>query len=208
MLRTSLRPLTLTALLGSFALAVGCSSTKGSASTAPSTVEFVQPSDQLARQIQVKAVEAEFWRTPDDFVRLSDWFYNVGEPAYETLLDMAAGPSHKASELALGVIAVLADQRLAPRLRAEVPVPEEGSLRLDYGRALLYMGDSEGAGILIAGLEDPSPEKRALAYQALERATNNGIPFSPQASEEERAEQVAVWRRWFAAHSSDPMLQD
>lgn len=199
-------PVTLAVLAGA-ALTVACSSTKGSASTGPESNVFVEPSEQLARQIELKAVESEFWGSEEEFVGLCDWFYEVGEPAYETLLDMASGSSVRAQFVSMSVFAIVGDRRLVQRFRDEVAVPEDPSLRMSYARALMHMGDFSEAPTLIAGLHDPNPRNRAMAHQSLERATNNEVPFNQAGSYEEREKTASIWRRWVAAHTDDPMLR-
>lgn len=195
------------ALVALVTAGLGCSSTQGSASTDPEGVEFVAPSEQLGRQIDVKAVEAEFWRSLDDFVALGDWFHGVGEPAYEALIGMASGTSVKAQQVAMSVIASRADRRLLARFKSDVKRPTDPSQLMSYARALMAMGDFTEAPVLIDALDDPVPRTRALAHQALERATNNDIPFDPNGSAEVRAQTVSIWRRWFSAQTGDPLLE-
>ncbi|MEC7232514.1 MAG: hypothetical protein VXZ39_02135 [Planctomycetota bacterium] len=206
LLASLLRPVTVAGLAGA-ALAAACSSTQGSAPTGPRGAGFVEPSEQLARQIELKAVECEFWNTEEEFVGLCDWFYEVGEPSYESLLDMAAGPSMRARFVAMSAFAIIGDRRLVQRFRGEVPVPDDPSLRMSYARALIQMGDFSDVPVLIAGLHDPNPRNRAMAHQSLERATNNDVPFNAAGSREEREKTASIWRRWFAARTDDPLLR-
>lgn len=191
--------------------AASCSSTtKGSASARGSDAdtEWLEPSPALKRDIQLKAMEVEVIQTPDDFVRLSDWFQHVGEPAYPKLLEMVGSGDARARSFAMSVISAMRDPRLLDPFREAVSLDDlrSDNHRYDYARAILSMGDFDGAPILIGGLEDPNPQKRALAYRALGRSTNTGIGFDPHGSEEERAESIAKWRRWWAEVNSDPML--
>lgn len=206
LLSSLLRPVTVAGLAGA-ALAAACSSTQSSLAAEPSSGGFVEPSEQLARQIELKAVECEFWSTEEDFVALCDWFYEVGEPGYESLLDMAAGPSMRARFVAMSAFAIIGDRRLVQRFREEVPVPEDSAMRLSYARALLHMGDFREAPVLIAGLQDPNPRNRAMAHQSLERATNNDVAFNAAGTREERERTASIWRRWFAARTEDPLLR-
>ena len=206
LLASLLRPSFAAGLAGA-ALTAACASTHGSAPTGPVGGVFVEPSEQLARQIELKAVECEFWSTEEDFVGLCDWFYEVGEPGYESLLDMAAGTSTRARFVAMSAFAIIGDRRLVQRFREEVPVPDEPSLHMSYARALMQMGDFSEVPVLIAGLHDPNPRNRAMAHQSLERATNNDVPFDPTGSREERETTASIWRRWFAARTDDPLLR-
>lgn len=206
LLASPLRPSNVAGVVGA-ALAAACASTHGYVPPGPTGGVFVEPSEQLARQIELKAVECEFWSTEEDFVGLCDWFYEVGEPGYESLLDMAAGTSTRARFVALSAFAIIADRRLVQRFREEVPVPEGASLHMSYARALMQMGDFSEVPVLIAGLHDPNPRNRAMAHQSLERATNNDVPFNATGSRAERESTASIWRRWFAARTDDPLLR-
>ncbi|MEE2941488.1 MAG: hypothetical protein VX460_13960 [Planctomycetota bacterium] len=206
LLHSLLRPVEVAGLAAA-ALAAACSSTQGVAPVALQGAGFVEPSEQLARQIELKAVECEFWSTEEDFVGLCDWFYEVGEPGYESLLDMAAGTSTRARFVAMSAFAIIADRRLVQRFREEVPAPEDPGLRMSYARALMQMGDFSEAPVLIAGLHDPNARNRAMAHQSLERATNNDVPFDAAGTREERERTASIWRRWFAARTDDPLLR-
>lgn len=170
--------------------------------------DWLEPSPQLASQIEVRSHEVEVISTLEDFVRLSDWFQNVGEPAYPKLLDMAQSRSRRSKEFALSVISAMADPRLLKPFKEQVMLParENANHRYEYARALLRMGDLQGAPILIEGLEDDEPMKRQLAYKALVRSTRNEIPFDANAPAEERVEAVTAWRDWYEKRTADPML--
>jgi len=206
MLRT---PLSLVVVFAPLALALplgACSGGPTKAST--SAVEdasgadgrWLEPSPQLAHQIEVRANEAEFISTLDEFQELAEWFYSVGEPAYPTLLDMAASGSQRIREVGMAVVAMRADQRLLAPFKERVPVPEESeqAARYNYARALLAMNDLAGVPLLIEGLEDTNVVTRRQAHHELTRhLRDTGVPFDPSADPVVRAEQVQAWRDWY-----------
>lgn len=195
------------------AAAACSSSTKGSTSAAAmestDVSEWLEPNALLNGQIELRSNEVEVISSLEDFVRLSDWFQNVGEPAYPKLLEMASSSSKRSREFGLSVIAANGDARMLEPFKARIPVPsrDEVNHRYEYARALLRMGDISGAPYLIEGLEEAGAKKRAMAYNALLESTQNNIPFDASGTEEERAASVAAWRQWYAARSQDPMLR-
>ncbi|MEL6713607.1 MAG: hypothetical protein AAFP86_07530, partial [Planctomycetota bacterium] len=102
---------------------------------------WLRPSPALASRIELRANEAEFVKTDVEFIELYEWFCGVGEPAFPTLLDMAASESIKTREVAFASIARLRDPRLLGPLKARVqePTTSELSMRAAWGRALLGM---------------------------------------------------------------------
>ncbi len=201
--------------------AAACSSTKASVSTeglggadAPSgqdqLPELIQPASDIATRISVKSYEVQGIRSSDEFVRLFEWFQNQGELAYPKLIEMAAGSHSGAQEFAMSVIGARGDDRLLPYFLRDVPAPspDNANLHLGYHRALLAMGETSSIPVLIDGMEEDNLKKRAVAHLALERATRTGIGFDAGGDPEARAASVQAWRAWYAAQSSDPLLQD
>ena len=78
--------------------------------------------------------------------------------------------------------------------------------RFEMARALLMLGDTEGVPILIDGLESPNIYARMKCLAALRRGTNMQIPFKANASDEERAEGVEAWRKWWSEMEQDQLL--
>ena len=198
--------------LGLVLFAVSCSSTKGAASSdldAGAEVTWLEPSPSLARSIENHAMEVSQMSVTDDFVRLSDWFQGVGEPAYPKLLEMAGSSDDNQRTFALSVIAAQRDPRVLGPLREAVPMSSIAKLqhRYEMARALLMLGDNSGVPLLIDGLESPGHRARAQSIRALERGTNAGIEYNAGASDEERAVSVAAWREWWSALDQDQLLQ-
>lgn len=199
------------ATFGLVFLASSCSSTQGAASSsvdAGTEVTWLEASPSLARDIEVKSLEVSQMTVQDDFIRLSDWFQSVGEPAYPRLLEMAASSNDAERTFALSVIAAQRDPRLLSPLREAVPMSSiaKQQHRYEMARALLMLGDHAGIPILIDGLESPSRGARAQSITALNRGTHAGIPYNAAASDQERAESVAAWRQWWAELDQDDLL--
>lgn len=189
----------------------GCSATKGAVSTTQAEDDgaWLQPSPGLARQIQLRSIEVESAATQDEYVRLSDWFQSVGEPAYPALLDLAGGNSARGRSFALSVIAAMGERRLLEPLREVLPFEslDRAGHRYEYARALVKLGDFSKIPVLIGGLEDENLYTRAVANEALKSATNNAIPFRADGPPEERAQAVAAWREWWSTRSADGLLE-
>ena len=198
--------------LGLLVLAASCSSTKGAAPSAVESgaeVTWLEPSPSLARDIELHSMEVSQMAAQDDFIRLSDWFQSVGEPAYPKLLEMAASTDDIQKTFALSVIAAQRDARILPSLQEAVPMSSiaKQQHRYEMARALLMLGDHSGVPILIDGLESSSRGARAQSITALNRGTNAGIPYNAAASAQERADSVAAWRKWWSEMEQDTLLQ-
>ena len=172
-------------------------------------ITWLEPSPSLARDIELRSMEVSQMAAQDDFVRLSDWFQSVGEPAYPKLLEMAGSTDDRQRTFSLSVIAAQRDPRILAPLLETVPmssIPKQQH-RYEMARALLMLGDKSGVPILIDGLESPSRGARAQSITALNRGTNAGIKYNAAASAEERAESVAAWRQWWSEMEQDTLLQ-
>ncbi|MFT7171521.1 MAG: hypothetical protein ACI80K_004675, partial [Paracoccaceae bacterium] len=196
------------------AAVAACSSTKSSVATDPAsdmgTAEMVwlEPTPGLARDIEFRALEVSQMATTDDFVRHSDWFQTVGEPAYTKLLEMVLSPDQKQQAFALSVIAAQRDVRMLQPLRETAPLDsiENEQRRFEMARALLMLGDNSGIPVLLDGLESSSPGIRRLCIAALKRGTNQDLSYHGGDSEEVRAQSVAAWRQWWSEMNQDTLL--
>lgn len=206
MLRTSLQLVAVSLLLAAALPLAACSGGPTKASTATSddgmggSGRWLEPSPQLASRIEVRANEAEFIGSLDQFQELTEWFYGVGEPAYPTLLDMAASSSRRIREVGMAVIAMRADQRLLEPFKERVPTPprSEPAARYDWARTVLAMNDLSGVPILIEGLEaDTLVTRRQARRELTRRLGETGVDFDPAADPSVRAEQVQAWRDWY-----------
>ena len=189
----------------SLALLAGCvteggRSTRASVSDAPGA-EFAEPTEQLARQIESHARSDIVV-----FSREAEWFTEVGEAAYPTLLELAADADARVASFGLATVAAQRDPRLLAPLKRSVSEPEAGPLRLEYARALLALGDFSRAEVLIDALDDEDVRVRGNALKALREATGETQGFQPQAPPEERAAAVVRWRAWWTARQADPHL--
>jgi len=206
MLRTPLR-LAAASLLLLAALPLAACSGGPTKASAPSSVDasggpgrWLEPSPQLARRIEVRANEAEFIASLDQFQELTEWFYGVGEPAYPTLLDMSASGTTWIRRVGMAVIAMRGDPRLLEPFKEHVPMPprSEPEARYDWARAVLAMNDLAGVPLLIEGLEAETEITRRQARRELTRHLGEtGVEFDPAADPAVRAAQVREWREWY-----------
>ena len=205
-IRTSLGLLALTAFLS---VAAACSSTKDTASSNAEYGVWTEPTADLARQIEARALQVSVISSPSEYVELSDWFQTVGEPAYPRLLEMIEMGDTRQRSFALSVVSVLRDRRLIAPLKAVMPEAalEMKTHRYEYARALATMGDYEMLPSLIDGLQDEDQFLRALANQTLSEVTNNVVPYSASAPREERQVAVEAWRSWYQTQQEDALLQ-
>ncbi|MEM1449796.1 MAG: hypothetical protein AAF957_02260 [Planctomycetota bacterium] len=205
-IRTSLGLLALTAFLS---VATACSSTKGSASSNAEYGVWTEPTADLARQIEQRAMRVSVIASPSEFVELSDWFQTIGEPAYPRLLEMVEIGDMRQRSFALSVISALRDRRLVAPLKAVMPEKalEIQTHRYEYARALATMGDYEMLPALIDGLQDDDHFLRALANQTLREVTNNDVPYEATAPREERQIAVEAWKSWYQTQQEDALLQ-
>lgn len=206
MLRTPLHIAAASLLLAAALPLAACSGGPTKASTSSSVDatggpgRWLEPSPQLARRIEVRANEAEFIASLDQFQELTEWFYGVGEPAYPTLLDMSASGTTSIRRVGMAVIAMRADPRLLEPFKERVPMPPrtDPEARYDWARAVLAMNDLSGVPLLIEGLEAETEVTRRQARRELTRHLGDtGIDFDPGADPAVRAAQVQAWRDWY-----------
>ncbi|MEM9383165.1 MAG: hypothetical protein AAGB93_24665, partial [Planctomycetota bacterium] len=162
-IRTSLGLLALTALLS--VVAPACSSTKSRSGSNGDYGVWTEPTADLARQIELRAMRVSVIASPDEYVELSDWFQSVGEPAYPRLLEMIDTGDMRQRSFALSMMYGLRDRRLVEPLKAVMPAEalEVQGHRYEYARALAAMGDFEMLPELIDGLQDDDRMVRGLA---------------------------------------------
>ncbi len=193
----------LAALLGSI-LVTGCASTETSAERA-SAGPWLTPSPSLRQEIERQAQRLP-WTHGMDRVELVHWFASVGEPAYPTLLSLAADPRPDVAGAALAALGATGDARLVEPLRAlPWPPPDQNGLALERARTAMRLGDWSLAPNLIEGLKSERLMTRALSIQALGEATNERFGYDAHAEPEARAEAVARWEAWWARVRRDPL---
>lgn len=196
---------------------LGCSSSserpsKASARPDEPEMTWIEASPSLEREIEDHVAQVAYLQKPDDFLREVDWFVRVGEPAYETLLDVARDPEPKVSGFALTVFAARGDARVVPHL-ARIPWPEGDSpdqvqQRYERARCHVKLGDWEPMSILVDGLGDEELWNRAQCFKALRDETSLTFGYHPRLEGEERAASIARWREWLVARNLDPLQQD
>lgn len=166
---------------------------------------WVQAAPQLQQQIDSQAQRLP-WSHGMDRVELIQWFAEIGEPAYETLLNLVLDPRPDVAGAALAALGATRDSRLVEPLRA-LPWPKasQADLALERARTLLRLGDWSMVPLLIGGLEDERLMTRALCSQALYEATHERFDFDPGASDVERAASIDRWQAWWQERQSDPL---
>ncbi len=185
------------ALLIGALLITACGSTSSSVRTA-NEGPWIAPSPEFSRQIDQHAARLPYLQQLEDFVTEIHWFIGAGEPAYETLLELAASDDTKVAGTALTALSGSNDARLVPYL-TEMPWPDgEGQQRLRYERARCHMklGDWSHVGELIEGLGDENLYARSLCFKSLREATGETFDYHPQAETEAREASIEQWQVW------------
>jgi hypothetical protein len=191
-------------LLPAVLLGAGCVSDGGKRAN---DRDFTQATDQLNREIESHARAVRAGRDLDAFAREAEWFRGVGEPGYPTLIEFAADADVRVASFGLATISAQRDPRLLAPLKEAVPAPPEGTLRLEYARALALLGDWSQVDVLIEALESDDVQIRGSALKALRDATGETLGFHPQRSPSDRAAAVGLWREWAAERAADPALR-
>lgn len=191
-------------------LASACVSTTASSVKAnkPPAGPWLEPSPSLREQIDDRAKRFP-WTHGLERVELIQWFAEIGEPAYATLLEFARDPRPDVSGAALAALGATRDSRLVLHLRAIPPATGPGSvdLNLERARTLLRLGDWDSIPDLIQGLRDGRPITRALCSQALYEATHERFDFDPRGEPEARQASIEKWESWWSARNQDPLLK-
>ena len=195
---------------------LGCSSspegpTKASVASEAPEANWIQASPSLERQIEEHMAQVPYLQQPDDFLREVDWFVRVGEPAYETLLDVVRDPDPKVAGFALTVFAARGDARVVPHL-ASIPWPDGGTieqnqLRYERARCHVKLGDWEPMSILVEGLDDENLWNRAQCFKALRDETSLTFDYHPRLEATERQGAILRWREWLVERNLDPLQQ-
>lgn len=187
--------------------AAGCSTTSGSTRVAHEG-PWIQPSAEFQRQIDQHAARLPYLQKLDDFVAEIQWFVGAGEPAYATLLELAASTDTKVSGAALAALGSMNDARLVPHLD-QLPWPAEDQARARYERARchLKLGDWSHVGVLIDGLGDGDLYARSLCFRALNQATGESFDYHPKAEVAVREASMARWSEWAARTGADVLQQ-
>jgi hypothetical protein len=166
----------------------------------------------LASPILAQQIADEAQRLPwtHGFERLEQirWFAMVGEPSYDTLLELAEDPRDDVASAALSALGDTQDRRLVPYIhRLEWDAQRlEGDLGLERARTLLHLGDWSEIPVLIRGLRDERQYTRTLCIQALHRATGETFGFDAKADLTDRVRAVDSWEVWWRARTGEGLL--
>lgn len=184
----------------------GCRSTGESSQQEP-TSEWLLPSPILAQQIQDEAARLP-WTHGFERLEQIRWFALVGEPAYETMLELASDPRDDVASAALAALGETVDRRLVPHIH-RLPWSEDrkqGDLGLERARTLLRLGDWSEIPTLVHGLRDARLYTRSLCIQALELATGQSFGFDPRGALDDRARAIDSWEVWWRSRTGEGLL--
>jgi HEAT repeat protein len=187
-------------------LAAGCRSTQESQASKPDSGRWLKPSPLLEQQMQDEAERLPFTRGIERIEQIR-WFAALGEPAYDTLIELLADPRDDVASSALSALGATGDRRLVPFIAgARGSTRERGrDLQLERARTLLRLGEWSEVPLLIEGLADTRLYTRALCIQALEEATGERHGFDPRGTDRDRERSVERWKAWWLQRSGDPM---
>ena len=187
--------------------AAACTTTTGSTRVAHDG-PWIQPSADFQRQIDQHAARLPYLQKLDDFVAEIQWFVGAGEPAYATLLELAASEDTKVAGAALAALGSTNDARLVPHLE-QIPWPAEDQARARYERARCHMklGDWSHVDELISGLGDEDLYARSLCFRALHQATGESFDYHPKAEVEVREASMQLWNEWSARVDGDTLQE-
>lgn len=166
---------------------------------------WLEASPQLAEKIDRRAGKLAYTPGLEARVELIAWFARVGEPAFDTLLEMTHDPRPDVAGAALAALGASRDTRLIPYLQ-EIPEDESVGVRFERARALLSLGDWSGMPVMIEGLRSDKEYTRALCHKALEDATKETFGYDPRDEAKVREAAVGRWESWWATRLHDPLL--
>ncbi|MDF1798019.1 MAG: hypothetical protein P1V81_02495 [Planctomycetota bacterium] len=167
--------------------------------------DWVLPSRALRDDIETQAAALPY-RHGGERVEVIAWFAGVGEPAYETLLAFLDDDRPEVVATVLAALGATGDHRLVPHLIAAERPEWIGSLRLEYARARVRLGDWDAMPTLIEGLESEDRFLRALCVESLFSATNERFGYAASLALPERQAAVQRWREWWDRRTNDLML--
>ncbi|MCP5021955.1 MAG: hypothetical protein GY930_09255 [bacterium] len=189
-----------------------CASTSASAPTDGQETgmvqgRYLQPSPQLASDLQMNAERMPWLQTATEQQEMIEWFSHAGEAAFTKLLELAADSRPKVANMAFAALAASRDQRLVEDLRL-IPWSDDLPKPLQYSRARahLKLGDWTHIDRLIAGLEDDVAYNRALCARILKATTKNNFGYDYRMGEMDRAQAVERWKEWYEERAADAIL--
>ena len=194
------------------ALALGLLSFGACRTVSPSGREVPQSDWLLPSPILAQQIDDEAARLPwtHGFERLEQirWFAMVGEPAYDTLLELAESDRDDVASAALSALGDTRDRRLVPyihRLSWEES-RLDSDLGLERARTLLHLGDWSEIPTLVRGLKDERMYTRSLCIDALHQATGETFGFDPKADVTDRVRAIDSWEVWWRARTGEGLL--
>jgi len=189
-------------LFASTVLTAGCASSSSKSSASP----WLRPSPTLRQQIADQITRLP-WTHGLERVEQIAWLADIGEPAYEQLLELCEDPRPDVAASAAAALGATRDSRLVESVRAvRWTAPEDRSLTFERARCLVRLGDWSQVGVLIGGLESDDPWARAWCLSALREVTGQDLGFDPQGSPEQRERAAAQWRRWYESRAGEGIL--
>jgi HEAT repeat protein len=174
---------------------------------AQSDSDWLMASPILAQQIQDEAARLP-WTHGFERLEQIRWFALVGEPVYDTLLELAEDPRDDVASAALAALGDTQDRRLVPYIH-RLSWEESrltGDLGLERARTLLRLGDWSEIPTLIRGLKDERQYTRSLCIQALQGATGETFGFDPKADLTDRVRAIDSWEVWWRARTGEGLL--
>jgi len=168
--------------------------------------EWLAPTPALEQQIHDQIARLP-WTHGTDRVEVIGWLAGVGEPAYESLLDLCLDPRPDVAGSALAALGATGDSRLVEHIRKLDWAPDlPREVLFERSRAMVRLGDWSQIEYLIQGLSADELWARAWSIQALEEATKQSFGFDPQGEPEERAEAVGRWQTWIDSRRVEGVL--
>lgn len=194
-------------LLGAACVLSACRTSRAPTNHEVHDGPWLMPSPILQEQLEDEAQRLP-WTHGFERLEQIRWFALVGEPAYETLLELALDPRQDVASAALAALGETNDRRLVPFIH-RLDWSEErlsGDLGLERARTLLRLGDWSEIPTLIAGLSDERLYTRSLCLEALKGATGQTLGYDPRAEVVDRDRAVDSWRVWWNARAGEGLL--
>lgn len=208
-------PMRTTLLLPLLGLAfAACSSTATQQQVEEVKKDWLDPNPILATEIESR-IESIPYRHGEELVNHLMWLVERGEVAAGQTLEGLYHEDAKVRSNCAWILGQMGQRGILPNTHAILPhletllTDEHEAVRLESASSLMALGDFAAVPVLIEGMDSESARARFLCSKSLERATKREVDFDHLATDPaERAESIAVWRRWWAKQSNDPFFHD
>lgn len=192
---------------GSLLLAACSATPNAGPQESSSNGPWLNASPVLQQQIEDEALKLP-WTHGVEHLEQIHWFASVGEPAYETLLELAADENDKVSSAAFAALGATGDRRLVPYVqRVTLDAARiQSDLGYERARTLTRLGDWSEVPRLIRGLQDERLFTRALCIDTLEETVGDSLGFRADAPEIEREVALERWDEWWLARTGEGIL--